>query len=178
MKHLSYPSAVVFDLDYTLWPFWCDTHITLPLKVISYNKLVDRYGFRISLYKDVESVFSELESNNVVIIGASRTAAPHIAREILSLIYIGEKPMIKYFHSLQWGQGSKIRHIKKAAEQLGLEEELHKGKFILFDDEYRNKDVTSINCEFVHVSEEFGLTREYFEKGVHIWSKTKDPKKK
>ena len=38
------PKLLVFDLDYTLWPFWVDTHVTPPVKVKDGGaKLVDRW---------------------------------------------------------------------------------------------------------------------------------------
>ena len=175
-KHMTvskFPEAVVFDLDYTLWPCWCDTHISPPLKPKSQSQIIDSYGMKLSFYPDVESIILELVANNVTIIGASRTATPSVAKKILNLLHINGKPAIQYFDALEWGQGSKTKHIKLAAKQLGMNEELEKGGFILFDDELRNRDVASINCHFAHVpNETLGLTRNVFENGLQSWAKT------
>ncbi|KAK6200950.1 magnesium-dependent phosphatase-1 [Scheffersomyces amazonensis] len=168
-----YPKAVVFDLDYTLWPCWCDTHISMPLRSVSKQEIEDSTGMRLQFYKDVESIIRELVENNVKIIGASRTAAPRIAQEMLSLLHILDTPAIKFFDSLQWGTGSKVKHISKAARQLGMVEELSKGEFVLFDDELRNRDVASINCHFAHVrDEDEGLTRGIFVNELKSWNRS------
>lgn len=38
------PALAAFDLDYTLWPLWVDTHVDGPLKRKGeqFNKVVDR----------------------------------------------------------------------------------------------------------------------------------------
>lgn len=166
-----YPKAVVFDLDYTLWPCWCDVHIELPIKNSRPDQIVDSYGYKLSLYKDVPGIIQELADNGVAIISASRTPTQHIAKQMISHIRIGSKPMKDYFASSQWGTTTKTRHINRAAQELGLESELKNGEFILFDDEYRNKDVNSIGCEFVYIRDtDKGLTRSIFEQGLKEWS--------
>lgn len=178
-KAYEYPPAVVFDLDYTLWPCWCDTHISMPLKKIGRNKIVDHYGVELSFYRDVESIITELKNAGVTIIGASRTATPRVAQELLSLFLIEGTAAIKCFDLLQWGQGSKIKHISQAAKQLGLEDELKEHGFILFDDESRNRDVERINCQFAYIADESkGLTRLVFESALKKWTSRNGQKDK
>lgn len=171
MNDRKYPTAIVFDLDYTLWPWWCDFHVSPPIIPINERMLVDAKGMRLSLFPDVASILKELQENGVTIIGASRTATPDIAISILSQLHVDDAPLISYFHSLQWGQGSKVRHISEAAKELKLENALRKGEFVLFDDEFRNSDVERINCFFAFIRDDSqGLTRAMFNESIEDWS--------
>lgn len=166
-----YPRVVVFDLDYTLWPWWCDCHISTPIVWVNQSQLQDSSGQSLALYTDVEQILQDLEAKKVTIVGASRTATPEIAIQLLSMFQVNGKPMIDYFHSLQWGQNSKIGHIKRAMKELNMEHVLSSRSIILFDDEERNKDVRSINCFFALIENtEEGLTRSLFEQKLNDWA--------
>jgi magnesium-dependent phosphatase 1 len=54
---LPLPELFVFDLDYTLWPFWVDTHVTPPLKSVgSGSRVKDQYGESFQFFDDVLNI--------------------------------------------------------------------------------------------------------------------------
>lgn len=167
-KMTKYPEVAAFDLDYTVWPCYCDTHITPPFKPVKspngeVHTLIDSRGYEISFYKDVPRIISDLKEHGAKVISASRTWAPEIAKEMLQdfkIKYQGEIiPMIQLFDDLEWGERSKIGHLKDGLKKLYGHDDLKKHKMCLFDDESRNKEVERHGVKFVYVSDpEKGVT--------------------
>ncbi|KAK8080508.1 Mg-dependent acid phosphatase [Apiospora hydei] len=74
------PRLVVFDLDYTLWPFWVEhTHN---------STAVDKVGETFAFYSDVPSVLHGLGIAGIKIAVASRTSAPDLGRELLKMLHV------------------------------------------------------------------------------------------
>ncbi|KAG8780314.1 hypothetical protein FRC12_023194 [Ceratobasidium sp. 428] len=71
------PKLVAFDLDYTLWDFWVDTHVSPPFKRNgnSINQATDRYKTPISFYKDVPAILQHLVDKECHVAACSRTSA-------------------------------------------------------------------------------------------------------
>ncbi|GAA6002024.1 hypothetical protein JCM10207_003043 [Rhodosporidiobolus poonsookiae] len=185
------PKICVFDLDYTLWPLWCDTHVTPPVKRKGkgdINKVFDRYGEQVSFYAEVPNLLLQLHHSQVQVWAASRTQAPPVARQILSELLIEgslrEKPSdnplkardadkgvisaISLFDGMEIYPGSKMEHFREIHQKTGVAYE----DMLFFDDESRNREVKKLGVEFVLVPNE-GTTLQLFETGLAAWRKAR-----
>jgi magnesium-dependent phosphatase 1 len=86
------PKLIVFDLDYTLWPFWVDTHVTPPLKASSsHDSAKDRFGESFAFYNEVPEILHSLRARGIKVGAASRTSAPDLGKEMLKILHIGDE---------------------------------------------------------------------------------------
>jgi magnesium-dependent phosphatase 1 len=170
-----FPRLIVFDLDYTLWPFWVDTHCTPPLKASStHSSCVDKFGETFTFYIDVPSILLHLRSQGVKIAAASRTTTPDVAREMLRLLHLPSleeggkaKKAIELFDYLEIYPGSKISHFERIRKASGIEY----SEMLFFDDELRNRNVESLGVTVWLVRD--GITRGELDGGVWEWRKSR-----
>ncbi|AFR96825.2 magnesium-dependent phosphatase-1 [Cryptococcus neoformans C23] len=170
----AYPLLVAFDLDYTLWDLWIDTHVTPPLKrngdVV--NQLVDRRGQNLSFYCEVPSILAELKHRRIHVAAASRTSAPELAKEALGMLLLPANEggdhvkAISYFNTMEIYPGSKLKHFREIHRKTGIPYE----QMLFFDDEHRNFEVESLGVTMQLVPGS-GTDRKLFKQGLTLWRK-------
>ena len=158
------PKLVVFDLDYTLWPFWADTLYDLHYKPDGAGGVVGiRSTDRKKLYQDSRDILEILTKANILIAAASRTDDPPMAKKLLILFDIN-----KYFSYKEIYPGSKVSHFK----QFHKESCVAYKDMIFFDDEERNiQEISLLGVTCVHVVR--GINKKTFLEGLNIFSRKK-----
>jgi magnesium-dependent phosphatase 1 len=165
------PKLIVFDLDYTLWPFWVDTHVTPPLKASpSHDSAKDRFGESFAFYSEVPEILHSLRAHGVKVGAASRTSAPDLGKEMLKLLHIADeegkkRKALDYFDHLEIYPGSKITHFTKLQKATGLRFE----DMLFFDDEARNRNVETLGVTMYLVRD--GVNRQEIDNGIREWRK-------
>ncbi|RKU47641.1 hypothetical protein DL546_008727 [Coniochaeta pulveracea] len=169
------PKLIVFDLDYTLWPFWVDTHPTPPLRPSPSSPTtaaVDRTGESYQFYRDVPLILSSLStlpSHPLKVAVASRTHAPDLGREMLKILHVPAEKKRKAIEVFDGGMeiypGSKIRHMEQLSKRNGVRFE----DILFFDDESRNREVEKLGVTMWLVRD--GVSWAEVERGIEEWRK-------
>lgn len=106
-----------------------------------------------------------------MICSASRTCDPKMAQKMLKLLHVDDidgdqVSAIDLFTHMEWGTGSKKKHLTRISEKLGVEF----SQMCLYDDEWRNSEVEDLGVKFIHLrNESVGLSYQLFEKGLESW---------
>ncbi|RDA96258.1 hypothetical protein CP533_1646 [Ophiocordyceps camponoti-saundersi (nom. inval.)] len=169
------PKIIVFDLDYTLWPFWVDTHVTPPLRPnAQHSAATDRTGERLAFYQDVPAMLDHLQRSDVRLGVASRTSAPRLARELLTMLHlppaaeeaggaVPRRALDVFDGGLEIYPSSKIRHMEAIKARTGIAFE----DVLFFDDESRNRDTERLGVTMWLVRD--GMTWDELQKGLAEW---------
>lgn len=169
---LPLPKLIVFDLDYTLWPFWVDTHVTPPLKANAlHSAATDRLGEGFAFYADVPAILAALPRAGVRLAVASRTEAPPLARHLLKMLHVpapgaeakSRRALDVFDAGLEMYESSKTRHLKELQARAGVRFE----DVLFFDDESRNRDTEQLGVTMWLVRD--GITWAEVEAGVDEW---------
>ncbi|KAK4141792.1 magnesium-dependent phosphatase-1 [Dichotomopilus funicola] len=173
------PRLIVFDLDYTLWPFYSDIHISPPIRLVPNAHpptLSDRNGEHFALYPDaphILRVIASLPKTRLAV--ASKSPVGDVCREVLKQLRlppVGEgvsekgapKRTIEAFDAgLEIYEGTKLRHFEVLAKRTGIPY----SQMLFFDDERPNLEVESVGVTMRLIRD--GLTWEELEKGILQW---------
>lgn len=166
------PKLVVFDLDFTLWPFWVDTHVRTPIKADQGGTTVhDRAGVTFTFYSEVQDILSALRSHGIAVGAASRTQAPDLACQMLRMLHFDDttahtaRPAIEYFDQLEIYPGTKTKHFERLQEKTGIAYK----NMLFFDDEARNLNVGTLGVHMCLVED--GMSLKEFARGIEEWRK-------
>ncbi|XP_020261730.1 magnesium-dependent phosphatase 1-like [Asparagus officinalis] len=146
------PRLVVFDLDYTLWPFYCECRSKREMP---------------SLYPHAKGILYALKDKGIDVAIASRSPTPDIAKTFLDKlgfqsIFVAQEIFSSWTH--------KTEHFERIYRRTGVPFE----SMLFFDDENRNIiSVSKMGVTSILVDD--GVNLEEFRSGLEKFSLNNSP---
>jgi magnesium-dependent phosphatase 1 len=170
LKHK--PKCIVFDLDYTLWPFNVDSHLIPPFRFGAKDndtEIYDHAKRKINLYEDIALILKTLKSHSFkddqayYMAIASRSSTTDLALQLIEMFKLQE-----LFDSVQIYTGTKLKHLKNIKAELKL---ASFNEILFFDDNKSNLTQTeSLGVTGYQVRRHYGLNTSELVKGLEKFS--------
>ncbi|XP_055959853.1 uncharacterized protein LOC126654499 isoform X2 [Mercurialis annua] len=146
-QHQNLPRLVVFDLDYTLWPFYCECYY------------LDDTPY---LYPEAKGIIEALKEKGIELAVASRSPTAQLAIAFLAKLEISSLFVTKEIFS-SWTH--KTDHFQRIQKKTGLPYT----SMLFFDDEDRNIGPTS-KMGVTSILVDNGVTLEALKQGLAEFS--------
>lgn len=171
------PSLVVFDLDFTVWPFDCHKDRHMPFTVTG-QKIVDAIGRDASPYPEIPGIITELVERGIPVAYASRNQSIGQLEALLRAIAIAPKnrPEIKslwdvlpsrdYIQAYSSGLSrAKTKHFTVLQRVTGVPF----SKMLFFDDDHTNITTAAAQGVIAINVMGTGVTRAGYEIAMNIY---------
>jgi magnesium-dependent phosphatase-1 len=173
------PSLLVFDCDFTIWPFDCDKHVISPFRALPFGGIIDRFGRPANPFRDVQKIFAGIVDAGIPVAFLSRNPSAVYIEELLRciMIYPKTKPLMslwdtmpsrEYFHAYSRDGVGKGKDKHFAALQKASNIPFH--KMLFFDDLPENilaAQAQGTTAVLVGVTR--GLNVEAMDAGIDLW---------
>jgi magnesium-dependent phosphatase 1 len=179
------PSLLVFDCDYTIWPFDCDKDVIAPFVKCSWSGAYDYHGRPSNAYHDVPGIFGAILDAGIPVAFLSRNPSANSVRQLLQVLpclnkvgavekYLWDAmPSHHYFHAYSSGGVGKGKDRHFAA--LHAVCAIPFSDMVFFDDMIDNINAASKSgVTSVHLTRN-GLTAAAFICGIEGWRKSRVP---
>ena len=164
---------IVFDCDYTLWPFDCDKEVIAPFHAHVAGGIIDRSWRPANPFPEVRAVFEYIVQHKMSFAIASRNPSANSIAQLLSCIMIpvdgGHKSVWSMlpagcFHAYSSGGAKgKTAHFKRISQATGRPV----SEMLFFDDMPENiQEATKQGTTCVLVGQKTGLTMAAFMCGL------------
>ena len=180
------PSLLIFDCDYTIWPFDCDKDVVAPFMKTTWSGVYDYFGRPSNAYHDVPGIFGAIQDAGIPVAFLSRNPSAHSVRELLEALPCLNKvgavekslwdtmPSPQYFHAYSSGGigKGKDRHFTALQAVCGIPF----ADMAFFDDQVDNiKAASRMGVTSVHLNRN-GLTTSAFICGIEGWRRNRMPR--